>query len=264
MPSMEKSLEYVLAARLPWNTLSPTPREPASLRVSTSPIRTTVENSVASRTMASAAVAPPFIARATTSPAISRKSTSARLLISVLADIRFLTSCSAHGHFVEFDGGNTHSYRDGLSVFSAGAYAFIQLQIVANHGYFGEGVRSIANQSAILQRRGNLPVLNHVGFRRREDEFPAGNVHLTATEIDGINSTMNGPDNVLWSLVTRKHVCVCHTRHGDVLVAFPAAITGIRDAHQFGRELVTEVALENSFFDQHRVLGGRTLVVNVD
>src|SRR6185312_992421 len=133
MPSMEKSLEYVLAARLPWNTLSPTPREPASFRVSTSPIRTTVENSVASRTIASAAVAPPFIARATTSVAISRRSTSARLMIPVFAGIKFLASRSADGHLVELDCRDTYSHRNGLSILAASPYAFIQLQIVPDH-----------------------------------------------------------------------------------------------------------------------------------
>src|SRR5262249_45480992 len=74
IPSRVKSLEYVLAARLPRNTRRPKPRDPASFSVSTWPRRTTVENSVPSRAMASAALAPDFIARATTSVAMSRRS----------------------------------------------------------------------------------------------------------------------------------------------------------------------------------------------
>src|SRR5579864_18346 len=53
-PSREKSLEYVLAARLPKKTRTPTAREPDSFRVSTWPSRTVVENSSPSRTTASA------------------------------------------------------------------------------------------------------------------------------------------------------------------------------------------------------------------
>src|SRR5207244_2057674 len=45
--------------------------EPASLSVSTSPMRTRVENSEPSRTTDSAAVAPAFMAAATTSVAVS-------------------------------------------------------------------------------------------------------------------------------------------------------------------------------------------------
>src|SRR5271155_2501916 len=48
--------------------------DPDSLRVSTWPRRTTVENSSPSRTTHSAAVAPPFMARLTTSVATSFRS----------------------------------------------------------------------------------------------------------------------------------------------------------------------------------------------
>src|SRR5438067_289364 len=47
--------------------------EPASFNVSTSPMRTRVENSEPSRTTASAAVAPAFMAAATTSVAVCFK-----------------------------------------------------------------------------------------------------------------------------------------------------------------------------------------------
>src|SRR5690348_4438891 len=54
-------------------------REPDSFSVSTSPRRTTVANSVPSRTTASAALAPPAMARRTTSAAISLSSVFSEL-----------------------------------------------------------------------------------------------------------------------------------------------------------------------------------------
>src|SRR5579864_4985709 len=143
------------------------PRDPESFSVSTSPMRTTVENSDASRTTASAALAPAFIARVTTLAARSRSSasTSFTVCVSVAIILPGLSSRgAAHGHAVQFQRGNPNAHRHGLSIFAAGAHAFIKLQIVADHGDLGQRVRTIANQRAVLERRCDLPIFNHVGF----------------------------------------------------------------------------------------------------
>ena len=75
-PSREKSLEYVLAVRLPLNTLTPIDLEPDSFSVSTWPSRTRVENSSPSAITHSAALAPPDIARLTISCAKFLRSVS--------------------------------------------------------------------------------------------------------------------------------------------------------------------------------------------
>ena len=67
MPAAEKSLVQVLAARWPTKTRMPSALLPASFSVSTSPRRTTVENSEPSRTTHSAADAPRCMARFTAS-----------------------------------------------------------------------------------------------------------------------------------------------------------------------------------------------------
>src|SRR6267154_4882514 len=167
IPSLEKSLEYVLAVRWPMNARSPIARDPDSFSVSTSPIRTTVENSEPSRTTASAAVAPDFIARETTLVARPRRSVSTSLTVCVWVAIilpGFSSRGTAHGHTVELQRGNANADRHRLSIFAAGAHAFIQLKIVAYHGNFRQSVRAIPNQRAVLERRGYVSVLNHVGL----------------------------------------------------------------------------------------------------
>src|SRR5271163_2994601 len=70
-------------------------RDPDSLRVSTWPRRTSVENSSPSRTTHSAAVAPPFMARRTMSWARERRSVSSfGFLVSDCAEdiSRFFTT----------------------------------------------------------------------------------------------------------------------------------------------------------------------------
>src|SRR6476646_3666219 len=136
IPSLEKSLEYVLAVRCPRNVRSPTARDPDSFSVSTSPMRTTVENSELSRTTASAAVAPAFIARETTLAARSRSSVSTSGIVCVFVAIilpGLSSSGTAHRHTVQLQRGNADAHRYGLSIFAAGANALIKLKIVAHH-----------------------------------------------------------------------------------------------------------------------------------
>src|SRR5215469_11652064 len=126
-------------------------REPDSLSVSTCPRRTTVENSVPSLITASAALAPDSMARETTLDARSRKPASAPLKISVCVAM-CLSGGAAHCHAIQLQGRNTHTDRHRLSVFAAGPNSFVQLEIIAHHGNFGERIWTVADESAVLKR----------------------------------------------------------------------------------------------------------------
>src|ERR1041385_7701145 len=102
-------------------------REPDSFNVSTWPRRTTVENSVPSRTTASAAVAPVFTARETTSAASSRRLASTSLRVS--GCVAMLPGRAADGHAIQLQCRNAHAHRHRLAVFAAGAYTFVELQV---------------------------------------------------------------------------------------------------------------------------------------
>jgi len=84
-------LDDVLATRKPGSaatsTRSPTPREPDSFSVSTSPIRTLTANSSPSRTVTSASVAPARIARPTMSTASCCRSAGFRLEGEAISEI---------------------------------------------------------------------------------------------------------------------------------------------------------------------------------
>ena len=61
-----------------------------------------------------------------------------------------------------------------------------------------------------------------------------------------------------------QHVGVGHARHGDVFVAFAAAVAGVGHAHQAGGKFVAQISLQNSLFDQDGVLRGLAFVVHVE
>ena len=61
-----------------------------------------------------------------------------------------------------------------------------------------------------------------------------------------------------------QHVGVGHARHGDVLVAFAAAVAGVGHAHQARGKLVAQISLQDSVFDEHGFLRGLAFVVHVE
>ena len=71
-------------------------------------------------------------------------------------------------------------------------------------------------------------------------------------------------DDVFGQVFAVQHVGVGHAGHGDGLVAFAAAAAGGGSAHEARGELVAEVALEDSVFDEDVFLGGRAFVIDVE
>src|ERR1022692_3417098 len=86
----------------------------------------------------------------------------ARALLHEAAGIFF--TGTAHGEPVHFNGRDAHAYRDSLPIFAAGAYAFVEFQIVADHRDMRQHIRAIADQRSALDRRGDVAVFNQVSF----------------------------------------------------------------------------------------------------
>ena len=98
-----------------------------------------------------------------------------------------------------------------------------------------------------------LAVFDQVGLRRGEHKFAVGDVDLAAAEIHRVDAILHGANDVFGIVLPGEHVGVGHARHGNVLVAFAAAVAGVGHAHQAGGKLVAQISLENSVFDQDRV-----------
>ena len=64
---------------------------------------------------------------------------------------------SADGQAIHFDRRDADADRHRLSVFAAGADAFVELQIVAHHRDARQHVGAVADQRRALDRRGDLP-----------------------------------------------------------------------------------------------------------
>src|SRR5580658_5725230 len=109
-----------------------------------------------------------------------------------------------------------------------------------------------------------MAVFNQVGFRSRKDKLAVGDVHLAAAKVDGIESTLDGSDDIVRSLVAGQHIRVGHTRHRDMLIALAAAVAGAGRLRQVGTQLVLDVSCQDAVFNQSRLLRRLAFVIHVD
>src|SRR5271157_1186482 len=88
----------------------------------------------------------------------------------------FTLGGSADGEAIYLDRGNADTDWNSLAVFAAGADAFVELEVVPNHGNARQHVGTVADQRCAFDRRGDLAALDQVRFRRREHKLAIGDV----------------------------------------------------------------------------------------
>src|SRR4051812_38106559 len=185
------------------------------------------------------------------------------LFASYRVPIRFL-SRSTNGEAIHLQSRNSDADGDALPILAAGANAFIEREVVADHGDTREHVGAVADEGGVLERRSDYAILDHVSLASGKDELAVGDIHLAAAEVYGVDAVLHAPDDVVGRIFAREHVSVGHSRHGIVLVALAAAVAGVANAHELRRKLVAEISLEDPLLDQDGVLGGVAFVVHID
>ena len=104
---------------------------------------------------------------------------------------------AADGHPIELDGGHADADGNALTVFAAGADAFVERQIVADHRYIFQSFRAVADQGRVANGGGDLAVFDEVGFAGGEDEFAAGDIDRSTAEVDRVETALDAADDVL-------------------------------------------------------------------
>ena len=128
---------------------------------------------------------------------------------------------------------------------------FQHFRAVADYGRAFDGILQFA-------------VFHPPRFRRAEHEFAAGNVHLTAAEIDGVNAFIERGDDFFGVVAAVFHKGVGHARHGGGGVAFAAAVAGGLHAHQSGVGFVLHIADQNAVFNEYGTAGFVAFVVDIE
>src|SRR6516165_12286033 len=119
---------------------------------------------------------------------------------------------AADGEAVNPERRLTDADGNALAVLAAGAYAIIELQIVADHRYAREHVRTVADERCALERRADPAVLDGVCLARGKHELARGDVHLAAAEVHGIDTALHRADDLFRRVRSGTHVRVGHAR----------------------------------------------------
>src|SRR5260370_3013345 len=165
---------------------------------------------------------------------------------------------------VDAQRGLAHAHRHALAFLAAGANAAVQAHVVADHGDVLERFRTAAHDGRALDGVLDLAVLDPIGLAGGEHELAAGDIDLAAAEVGGVQALLDRGHDFLRLPVATEHVGVGHARHGNVGIAFAAAVARGLDAHQSSIHRVLDVALEDAVLDQHIALAGAAFLLDVE
>src|ERR1700733_11680250 len=91
----------------------------------------------------------------------------------------------------------TDAHRHALAFLAARAHTIIKFQVVADHADACEHIRPVADECCPFQRRAEPAVFDPVRLARRKDEFSGGDINLAAAEVDRIDATRHGAQDLL-------------------------------------------------------------------
>ncbi len=148
-----------------------------------------------------------------------------------------------------------------MAALAAGSHPVIEPEIIADRRNPGERRGPVADQGRILHGILNLPAFDPIGLGALEHEFARCNVHLPATEIDGIEPAIEAFENLGGVAFARQHESVGHAWHGQMGIAFAPAIAGRRDIGQARIHAVLEKAFQDPVLDQNGPPGRRAFIV---
>src|SRR3990170_7121240 len=119
-------------------------------------------------------------------------------------DCSYLDSRLSPSHSEPVDLERRLSNTDGytLAFLAAGAYAGVELQIVADHGDAGQHIRAIADEGRALHRPRDLALLDEIGLGGREHKLARGDVDLPAAEVHGVQPLVHRGDDLGRIVVT--------------------------------------------------------------
>src|ERR1700733_16189710 len=89
----------------------------------------------------------------------------------------------ANGKAIYLDGRNSYADGHGLTIFTAGADAFVEFQVVADHRDSRKHVGAIADQGCAFDGGRDVAVLDQISLGGGEHELAIGNIDLSAAKV---------------------------------------------------------------------------------
>src|SRR4029077_2925703 len=98
---------------------------------------------------------------------------------------------------VDLDGGAPNAHGHALAVLAAGPDAVAQLDVATEHGHPAKDVGPVAYEVYPLEGCGDLAVLHEVALGKREHEIAIRDVHLSASELLGVDAAPHTSQDLL-------------------------------------------------------------------
>ena len=121
---------------------------------------------------------------------------------------------------------------------------------------------TVANQGGALDGSANPAIPDAIGLGAGKNEFPVGDIHLSAAKTNGVDAILQIRDDILRRAVPTQHVGICHTRHRGMGVAFAPPVAGGRHPHQPCILAILHITHQHTIFDQHVFARWSALVID--
>src|SRR6478735_9618002 len=97
-------------------------------------------------------------------------------------------------------------------------------EVIAEQVDVAQHLRAVADQVAVAQRLGDLPVLDEVRLSHAEHKVTGRGVHAAAAEVGDVHAVVGTAHDVGGILRAVEHVGVGHPHHRQVHVALPPPV----------------------------------------
>ena len=175
-----------------------------------------------------------------------------------------LSRRSPHGQSTDQQGWLPHAHGHPLALLAAIAHPVVELHVISDGANLFQGCGPIANQRGAFDWGANLAVFDLIGLGAGKDEFPVGDIDLTAAEAYGLNAVFHIAKHILGIHIPAQHIGVGHARHGRMGKALAAAVACWGIAAEPRVLSVLHIADQYSVFDQGILAAWCALIVNAD
>jgi hypothetical protein len=135
---------------------------------------------------------------------------------------------------------------------------------LADHGDVAQRLGAVADDVDVLDRGGDLAVLDQPAVLDVEGEVAGADLDLAVGEGLGDDALLHGGDDLVAGVRAVLHVRAAHARHGRVAEGLAAAGAGGLDPVVAGADAVVQVGGQHAVVDEDGLLGRVALVVDVE
>src|SRR5688572_16912609 len=165
-------------------------------------------------------------AAASWAPARRDSSTARRASSRVAGALVGLPTAASDGDRGHADRRHALRHRHRLAVLAAGPAALVDGEVVGDHVHLLEDLGAVADDVDVLDRPGELAILDEEAVLHVEGEVAGADLYLAVGERRAVDALLHRPHDLVVVVRPVQHVGRAHARQRRELVALAAAVAG--------------------------------------